>query len=97
MMGIMSREIVDGRLGKSRRGTGDLARWRCVIPWTRRQVKLLLSKGSPLEPEQKAKMHRELHANPQLGHARKGSAELKHLSRGAAKRMRARASGKGFE
>jgi hypothetical protein len=69
------------------------------MPWTRSQVKLLLSKGSPLEPEQKAKMHRELHANPQLGHARKGTAGMKRprLSRGAAKRMRARAGGKGFD
>ena len=46
------------------------------MPWTRKQVKLLLSDASPLTPEQMAKMKRELHANPKLGHARKGSAEL---------------------
>lgn len=65
------------------------------MPWTRRQVRLLLSKVSPLNPEQKAKMHRELHANPQLGHARKGSTVLRRprLSRGASKRLKTRASG----
>ena len=47
------------------------------MPWTRAQVRLLLSKYSPLKPAQKAKMHEELHANPQMGHARKGSEELK--------------------
>lgn len=47
------------------------------MPWTRKQVKLLLSKYSPLEPEQKTKMVAELHANPAIGHAKKGSEELK--------------------
>lgn len=47
------------------------------MPWTRKQVKLLLSKYSPLSSEQKDKMHQELHQNPQMGHARKGSQELK--------------------
>lgn len=47
------------------------------MPWTRKQVKLLLSKYSPLKPAQKAKMHEELHENPAMGHARKGSEELK--------------------
>ena len=47
------------------------------MPWTRKQVKLLLSKYSPPKPAQKTKMVGELHANPQMGHARKGSEELK--------------------
>ncbi len=47
------------------------------MPWTRRQVRKLLSSGSPLTPEQKAKMKAELHANPSLGHKRKGSAAMK--------------------
>jgi hypothetical protein len=47
------------------------------MPWTRQQVKFLLSKGSPLSPEQEAKMKSELHADPAMGHARKGSKALK--------------------
>ncbi len=47
------------------------------MPWTRKQVKLLLSKASPLSRAQKAKMKAELHQNPKLGHAKKGSQELK--------------------
>lgn len=46
------------------------------MPWTRRQVRLLLSKASPLSAPQQDKMKAELHANPQMGHARKGSKEL---------------------
>ena len=58
------------------------------MPWTHKQARLLLSKVSPLAPEQKAKMHAELHANPKLGHARKGS---KRLSRASAARLKMRA------
>ena len=47
------------------------------MPWTRKQVKRLLGDNSPLTPEQKQKMQAELHANPSLGHAKKGSAALK--------------------
>lgn len=47
------------------------------MPWTRKQVKKLLSKGSPLSPEQKDKMKRELHKNPAMGHKKKGSKALK--------------------
>lgn len=43
------------------------------MPWTPRAVRFLFSKGSPLTPAEKAKMERELHANPALGHARKGA------------------------
>ena len=42
------------------------------MPWTRKQVKYLLSKGSPLSGGQKAKMKGELHSNPAMGHMRKG-------------------------
>ena len=41
------------------------------MPWTRRQVRKLLSSGSPLSEEQQNKMKAELHANPALGHKRK--------------------------
>lgn len=65
------------------------------MPWTRKQVRLLLSKGSPLEPEEKAKMHGELHANPEMGHLRKGSARMKRkplkLTRAAARSLKERA------
>ena len=47
------------------------------MPWTKRQVELLLSDKSPLSEEQKRKMQAELKANPALGRARKGSAVLK--------------------
>lgn len=47
------------------------------MPWTRQQVKFLLSKGSPLTAQQREKMVGELHSDPKLGHAKKGSQELK--------------------
>lgn len=47
------------------------------MPWTRKQVKKLLSSGSPLTAAQQTKMKAELHANPKLGHARKGSKAMK--------------------
>lgn len=47
------------------------------MPWTRKQVKLLLSKYSPLSTQQQDKMKAELHANPKLGHAKKGATGLK--------------------
>jgi hypothetical protein len=47
------------------------------MPWTRQQVKYLLSKGSPLKPSQKTKMVGELHADPSMGHKKKGSKALK--------------------
>ena len=47
------------------------------MPWTRKQVKLLLSQYSPLSSEQREKMKAELHSNPAMGHAKKGSEELK--------------------
>lgn len=55
------------------------------MPWTRKQVKFLLSKGSPLTGEQREKMLGELHDNPAMGHAKKQSEEPKrrHSSDGA--------------
>lgn len=47
------------------------------MPYTRREVRFLLSKVSPLSSAQKAEMKTELDANPALGHHRKGSAAMK--------------------
>jgi hypothetical protein len=54
------------------------------MPWTRQQVKFLLSKGSPLDPAEKTKMKGELHADPAMGHMQKGYS--KGLSAGQARR-----------
>jgi hypothetical protein len=43
------------------------------MPWTRQQVKYLLSNGSPLTKDQEEKMKAELHANPSMGHMKKRS------------------------
>jgi hypothetical protein len=43
------------------------------MPWTPRQKRYLLSKGSPLSEGEKDKMKRELHKDPSLGHAKKKS------------------------
>lgn len=59
------------------------------MPWTRRQVRYLLSKGSPLSGEQQDKMKAELHADPAMGHAKKGS---KALSEEARARIRRKAN-----
>lgn len=48
------------------------------MPWTRKQVRLLLSKASPLSAAQQDKMKAELHADPSMGHAKKGSKALKN-------------------
>lgn len=53
------------------------------MPWTRRQVRYLLSNGSPLSGGQKDKMKGELHADPSMGHYKKGS---KGLSQGQLRR-----------
>jgi len=47
------------------------------MPWTRQQVKYLLSSGSPLSAAKKEKMKNELHKNPKLGRKKKGSKGLK--------------------
>jgi hypothetical protein len=46
------------------------------VPWTRKQVKYLLSSASPLTGGQKAKMKGELHSDPAMGHKKKGSSTL---------------------
>jgi hypothetical protein len=63
------------------------------MPWTRQQVKFLLSKVSPLSGQQKTKMVGELHANPAMGHEKKGSAamERKHLDKETMARIRQKA------
>ena len=58
------------------------------MPWTRQQVKFLLSKVSPLSGAQKTKMIGELHADPAMGHERKGSPAL---SKAATSRIRMKA------
>lgn len=60
------------------------------MPWTRRQVKLLLSSASPLSSAKQAKMKVELHADPSLGHKKKGSTALKRpkLIRGVSELIR---------
>lgn len=50
------------------------------MPWTRREVRFLLSNGSPLSDAKKASMKAELHANPSMGRARKGSMTLKRMA-----------------
>jgi len=53
-------------------------------------VKFLFSSGSPLSAVQKENMHSELHANPKMGHMRKGSKALKKKSRMAEQFRKAR-------
>ena len=48
------------------------------MPWTRKQVRFLESSGSPLTAAQKDNMNAELHADPSLGHNKKGSEAMKH-------------------
>ncbi len=68
------------------------------MPYTRKQVKLFLSKASPLSGEQQDNVKSELHANPAMGHARKGSAALKRptprgkLSPASAAKIRVKAN-----
>lgn len=54
------------------------------MPWTPRQTRYLLSKVSPLSNAQKDKMKGELHADPSMAHARKGSSVLKKAAKRAA-------------
>lgn len=43
------------------------------MPWTPKQTRYLLSRVSPLTPQQKDKMKGELHADPSLAHKKKGA------------------------
>lgn len=56
------------------------------MPYTRKQVKYLLSSGSPLSGEEKTKIKGELHENPALGHAKKGDMSRVQMSKGNGKR-----------
>lgn len=56
------------------------------MPWTRKQVRYLLSSVSPLTAAQKAKMIRELKANPALG--RKPESKVKSKKKGKRKGKR---------
>jgi hypothetical protein len=55
------------------------------MPWTRQQVKYLLSSGSPLKGDQKEKMKGELHSDPTMGHKHKGSSALSKALSGLSK------------
>jgi len=65
------------------------------VPYTRKQVKYLLSSGSPLSSTQKTKMKTELHAEPSLGHSKKGSLELSEEAKRRARRRADMAKYKG--
>ena len=47
------------------------------MPWTNRQFRFLMSKGSPLSQEKKSSMVAEAHQNPGLIHKSKESAFAK--------------------
>ena len=50
------------------------------MPYTEKQVRFLESSGSPLTAAQKSKMNAELHADPSLGHKKKGSTAMKKVA-----------------
>ena len=54
------------------------------MPWTEKQTRYLLSKVSPLTPNQKNKMKGELHADPSLGHRQINALALRPKKRRAA-------------
>ena len=58
------------------------------MPWTEQQVRYLLSSGSPLAAVQKENMKTELHSNPALGHAHRGSRALKRKRSRMAERFK---------
>lgn len=47
------------------------------MPFTKKEVRFLLSNGSPLSEAHKEKVKAELRANPAIGRAKKGSAAMK--------------------
>jgi hypothetical protein len=53
------------------------------MPWTRQQVKYLLSKGSPLTDKQQTKMKGELHSDPAMGHFHKGDSRNEEAAQNA--------------
>jgi hypothetical protein len=44
------------------------------VPYTEQQVRLFMSKGSPLNATEKEKVRGELHADPGMGHKKPGPA-----------------------
>lgn len=46
------------------------------MPWTPKQTRYLLSSVSPLTGQQRKKMLGEIHGNPAMVHAKKGSPEM---------------------
>jgi hypothetical protein len=56
------------------------------VPYTRRQVRFLESNDSPLTTVQKNKMNAEVHADPALGHHKKGSEAMKKPQKPSDKR-----------
>ena len=65
-----------------------------MMPYTRKEVRFLESKVSPLSAEQKEKMNEELHENPALGHKKKGSAAMKRGPRSDKHSVKPRHSGR---
>ena len=65
------------------------------MPWTRQQVKFLLSDGWPLSGEQKTKMKGELHSNPSMGHMKKGYSKREHVKKLLSKARKHHARSKG--
>jgi hypothetical protein len=55
------------------------------MPYTMKEVRYLLSSGSPLSMQQQDKMKQELHENPAIGRQRKGTAAMKRGPRKAKK------------
>lgn len=60
------------------------------MPYTQREVRFLLSSGSPFSEKKKNEVKAELHANPALGHGRRGSEAMKRGSRMAESFRKAR-------
>jgi hypothetical protein len=77
---MRGREVADQRESVVQAVRGE------VMPWTQKQVRYLESKGSPLSAMQRAVMNQELHANPSMGHAKKGSSVLKRAAAHASRR-----------
>jgi hypothetical protein len=42
------------------------------MPWTEQQVRLFMSKGSPLSAAEREKVKGELHSDPSMGHKKPG-------------------------
>ena len=60
------------------------------MPYTQREVRFLLSSASPFSNNKKDEVKTELHADPALGHQRRGSEAMKRGSRMAEQFRKAR-------